>query len=107
MILTAGYFASKSATSLSMFGTQVQNVSSVGVFIALSMSAWPTGSAEVPPLVSSPPPQADSAVASVRAPVAARKPRRFRWAEEGAVKNLDMVDSAGVPRGSARWAAAC
>lgn len=39
LTLMAGYFASKRATSLSMFGTQVQNVSSVGVFIALSMSA--------------------------------------------------------------------
>jgi hypothetical protein len=41
----AGYFFSKSATSLSMFGTQVQNVRVVWVVIALSMSAWPTGAA--------------------------------------------------------------
>ena len=39
LTLTAGYFFSKSATSLAMSGTQVQNVSSVGVCIALSMSA--------------------------------------------------------------------
>ncbi|KUO09451.1 hypothetical protein AQJ58_26070 [Streptomyces sp. DSM 15324] len=31
------------ATSLAMFGTHVQNVSSVGVLIALSMSARLTG----------------------------------------------------------------
>src|SRR5580693_10717388 len=38
----AGYCRSKTATSWLMFGTQVQNVSVVGVFIALSISAWLT-----------------------------------------------------------------
>jgi hypothetical protein len=35
----AGYFFSKSATSFSMSGTQVQNVRVVGVVMALSTSA--------------------------------------------------------------------
>src|SRR4051812_34649280 len=43
LILMAGYFCWKSATSWAMLGTQVQKVSVVGVVMALSMSAWPTG----------------------------------------------------------------
>lgn len=91
MILTAGYFFSKSATSLSMFGTQVQNVSWVGVFMALSMSAWPTGLAEEPAVEPPSPPQADRVAASDSAPVAARKPRRLRGdgLEEGLGKGLE------------------
>ena len=83
-----------------MFGTQVQNVSWVGVFMALSMSAWldrlggGTGAPEPPS-----PPQADSVAASDSAPVAARKPRRLRGdgleerLEDGLEKGPDMVNS--------------
>ena len=53
--LIAGYFFWNRSTSFWMFGTQVQNVSSVGVDIALSMSAWLTvADASVEPLSSEP-----------------------------------------------------
>src|SRR3954462_12536890 len=42
LILMAGYFFSKIATSWAMLGTQVQKVRVVGVVMALSMSAWLT-----------------------------------------------------------------
>src|SRR3954453_18879050 len=61
-----------------MFGTQVQNVSSVAVDIALSMSAWLTAAAaeEVPPPLSSPP-HAASAALNDTAPAEASKVRRL------------------------------
>jgi hypothetical protein len=40
--LIAGYFFWNRSTSFWMFGTQVQKVRSVGVDMALSMSAWLT-----------------------------------------------------------------
>src|SRR5690348_9149540 len=76
LTLIAGYRFSKSATSLSMFGTQVQNVSSVGVFIALSMSAWLTGFADAGELPESPP-HAVRAAPSDSAPVVVRNRRRL------------------------------
>lgn len=89
LTLTAGYFCSKSATSLAMFGTQVQNVSSVGVFMALSMSAWPTGLAEPDEPPESPPPHAVRAAPSDRAPVVDRKSRRLM----GEGLDVGMVNS--------------
>lgn len=75
-----------------MSGTQVQNVSWVGVFIALSMSAWLTGSvaAEEPPESLSPP-HAVSAAPRDSAPVAARNRRRLM--EDVGTKDLGMVNS--------------
>src|SRR5882757_11570569 len=49
LILMAGYFFSKTAISLLMSGTQVQNVNVVGVCMALSMSAWLTAAVDVEP----------------------------------------------------------
>jgi hypothetical protein len=106
----AGYFFSKSAISCSMSGTQVQNVSSVGGFIALSMSAWPTAlaeEAESPSL----PPQAVSAAPSDTAPVAVRKSRRLIWEVLGVNLALCMVNSRQGLReraeGMARRAGTC
>src|SRR4051812_3106377 len=59
-----------------MSGTQAQNVSSVAVDIALSMSAWLTAAvAEVPPPL--PPPHAASAALNDAAPAEASKVRRL------------------------------
>src|SRR5215203_6112503 len=60
-----------------MSGTQVQNVSSVAVDIALSMSAWLTAAAaEVPPPLPSSP-HAASAALNDTAPAEASKVRRL------------------------------
>src|SRR3954453_15388164 len=88
--LMAGYFCSNRAISLSMFGTHVQNVSWVGVVIALSMSAWltavgdgdpeaPPGTGLRPPVAAEPerlPPQGASPALTVSALVAASRPLR-------------------------------
>ncbi len=59
-----------------MSGTQAQNVSSVAVDIALSMSAWLTAVAEVPPPLPSPP-HAASAALNDTAPAEASRARRL------------------------------
>src|SRR6266567_4420428 len=82
--LIAGYFFSNSATSSAMFGTQVQNVSVVGVVMALSISAWLSAVAdavELPPLPLLPQ-AAASAALRLRPPVAPRKRRRLNGAGE-------------------------
>jgi hypothetical protein len=61
-----------------MFGTHVQNVSSVGVVIALSMSAWLTALAEAEePLLPPLPPHAASAAVREAAPAEVRRRRRL------------------------------
>ncbi|BBC31158.1 hypothetical protein SGFS_024520 [Streptomyces graminofaciens] len=77
---------------MAMSGTHVQKVSSVGVFIALSMSAWLTGFAEAeePPPLS---PQAVRAAPSETAPAAVRKSRRLIWEGLGVERILNMVNS--------------
>src|SRR3954447_1673755 len=81
----AGYFFWNSATSFLMSGTQVQKVSSVGVCIALSMSACETGLAALAPplLLLLPPPPPHAARARLTAATAAaasvdRRPRELR-----------------------------
>ncbi|MFI8073421.1 hypothetical protein ACIF85_32155 [Streptomyces sp. NPDC086033] len=94
LTLIAGYFFSKSATSWSMSGTHVQNVSSVGFFIAASMSAWLTGFEDaeaVPP--PSPPPQADRAAPNETAPTAVSRSRRLTWDWLGVEWDLRMTNS--------------
>jgi hypothetical protein len=78
----AGYFFSKTATSFLMFGTQVQNVRSVGVFMALSMSAWLTlsGAADDEPLE---PPHAARTRLALSMPAAAVTARRRKPGRKG------------------------
>ena len=73
----AGYFFSNRATSFSMFGTQVQKVSSVGVGMALSMSACDTEAAgAVAPVEPAPPAQAVRRRPAVSTVAVARTRRR-------------------------------
>src|SRR3954454_10394212 len=80
----SGYCFSKTATSFWMFGTQVQNVRSVGVFIALSMSAWLTvlGAADDEPS-EPPPPHAASTMLALSRPAVASITRRRMSGREG------------------------
>ena len=80
LTLIAGYAFSKTATSWLIFGTQVQKVRVVGVFMALSMSAWVTAAAAVPPEEPDPElEQASSARPAATADVAAKKVRRVSY----------------------------
>ena len=101
LTLTAGYFFSKSATSSPMFGTHVQNVSSVGVFMALSMSARPTGLVDADEPPESLPPQAVRAAPSDTAPVAPRNSRRF-IGERPDIRSPSRVRDASVTPGLGR-----
>src|SRR5690242_1723912 len=91
----AGYFFSKSATSWAMSGTQAQKVSSVGVDIALSMSAWLTVvdlAEPLPPAVSAPPLlllHAASRLSDTTPAMAASSRRRFNG---GLAKNVFMKE---------------
>src|SRR4051812_46169900 len=79
-----------------MSGTQVQNVSSVAVDIALSMSAWLTAAAaeEVPPPLPSPP-HAASAALNDTAPAEASKVRRLTGNCEDDVAMVNSRQRAG------------
>src|SRR5689334_6655088 len=82
-----------------MSGTQVQNVSSVAVDIALSMSAWLTvAAAGVPPSLPSPP-HAASAALTGTAPAEASKVRRLTG---NCGDDVAMVNSRQKGRGDRR-----
>lgn len=84
-----------------MSGIQVQKVSWVSVFIALSMSAWPTGSvsAEEPEPLS--PLHAVTAAPRDWAPESARNRRRLMG--DVGTKDRGMVNSRRLAEGRHAW----